>query len=67
MTVLYLRMLTKALKRSAEGDILPISLEFSDPTNIKSNNKGRPPKKGKQRKKLKTITTEFQESLIDNN
>ena len=60
-------MLTKALKRSAEGDILPISLEFSDPTNITSKNKGGPPKKGKQRKKLKTITTEFQESLIDNN
>ena len=41
-------MLTSALKNNSEGDTLPLSLEFSDPSTIKSKNKGRPPKKEKQ-------------------
>ena len=56
-------MLTSALKKNSEGDTLPLSLEFSDPSTIKSiKNKGRPPKKGKQRKRLNTITADFEES-----
>ena len=46
----YLRMLTSALKKNSEGDTLPLSLEFSDPSTIKSKNKGRTHKKEKQRK-----------------
>ena len=57
-------MLTSALKKNSEGDTLPLSLEFSDPSTIKSKNKGRPPKKGKQRKRLNTTTAaaDFEES-----
>ena len=49
------------MKKDSEGDTLPLSLEFSDPSTIKSKNKGRPPKKGKQRKRLNTITADFEE------
>ena len=42
-------MLTSALKKNSEGYTLPLSFEFST---IKSKNKGRPPKKEKQRKGL---------------
>ena len=57
-------MLTSALKKNSEEDTLPLSLEFSDPSTIKSKNKGRPPKKGKQRKRLNTTTAaaDFEES-----
>ena len=57
-------MLTSALKKNSEKDTLPLSLEFSDPSTIKSKNKGRPPKKGKQRKRLNTTTAaaDFEES-----
>ena len=43
-------ILTSALKKNSEGDTLPLSLEFSDPSTIKFKNKGRPLKKEKQRK-----------------
>ena len=56
------RTLTSALKKNSEEDTLPLSLEFSDPSTIKSKNKGRPPKKGKQRKRLNTTTAAAQTS-----